>query len=68
MLEWAAVAVLMLGCAAVTAGVIAIVLDPGIAAILVIVGVVLALVGAVFWTVVVKAATRRSRSSSASHS
>jgi hypothetical protein len=57
--EWIAVAVLLLGCALVTAGVITITFDGGIAAILIVAGGVLAAIGAVVWTLVVKAGTRR---------
>ena len=56
--EWIAVAVLLLGCAIFTAGVIAVVLDGGIAGVLMITGPIVAVIGAVIWTVVVKAGAR----------
>ena len=60
-LEWTAVAVLLLGCASVTAGVIAIPLAGHISPYLIIAGAVVALIGALWWTAVVKTAARRSR-------
>ena len=62
MLEWAAVAVLLLGMAVATAGIIAIVLDGDVARILIPVGAVIAIIGGIAWTVVVKVTTRRARS------
>ena len=59
--EWIAVAVLLLGCAVFTAGVISVVLDGGLARVLMIVGPVIAVIGALGWTVVVKRAARARR-------
>ncbi|MHA3702592.1 hypothetical protein ACXR2U_10435 [Jatrophihabitans sp. YIM 134969] len=56
--EWTAVAILLLGCAVATAGVITIVFDGGLAAVLLVAGGVIALLGALVWTIVVKRATR----------
>ena len=62
--EWIAVAVLLIGCAVATAGVIAIVLDGGLAKLLIPVGAVVAVIGGIVWTIVVKAGARaRSRAS-----
>lgn len=61
MLEWSAVAVLLLGCAVATAGIIAIVLSGSVATVLIIVGGVVAVIGGLYWTAVVKITTRRAR-------
>lgn len=60
-LEWAAVALLLLGAALATAGVMAIVASGRIAAILIVVGAVMCLTAGVVWVAVVKAAARRQR-------
>lgn len=56
--EWIAVAVLLLGCAVVTAGVISFDLAPGVAVVLIAVGAAVAVVGGIVWTLVVKAGSR----------
>ncbi len=60
--EWIAVAVLLVGFAAVTAGVISIVFDHTIATVLIAAGAVVAVIGGIGWTFVVKISTRRARS------
>jgi hypothetical protein len=61
MTEWLTLFLLLLGCAAVTAGVICFVLAPHVAWILIIAGAAVVVVGGVAWTAVVKAAGRRAR-------
>lgn len=56
--EWIAVAVLLLGCALVCAGVITVVFDGTVAVLLMAAGAIVAALGAVIWTVVVKAGAR----------
>lgn len=60
MFEWLAVGVLLLGLAAVTAGVICFDFDHRVAWTLIVAGGVVALVAGIVWTAVVKAAARRS--------
>ena len=63
--EWITVAVLLLGCALVTAGVIAIVFDGGLATVLIVAGAVLAVIGGIAWTAVVKVGARSRRAETA---
>lgn len=60
-LEWTAVAILLLGAALATTGVMAIVANGRIAALLIVIGAVVFVAGGVLWVVVVKAAGRRQR-------
>lgn len=62
--EWIAVAVLLLGLAVATAGVISIPLNSSLARVLIPAGAVVAVVGGIIWTLVVKAGARaRARAS-----
>lgn len=63
-LEWTGVAVLLVGCACITAGVMCFDVKASVAWVLIAVGVVVAAIGATGWVTVVKMSARRAARSS----